>query len=420
MEFVSLGWQNQMGIGGAGFLPSDLANLELWTKFNSGITVTGAGVSQWDDVSGNGNHLKQGADTNMPSEEVDGSILFDGVDNFLKADAFTLVQPETVYILLKQMSWASLDYIYDGNSAASMTLIQHTSTPKIAAYAGLFSSDSGDLALGSHGSVVAVFNGASSVLQIDNNTPITGDFGSNDGGGFTLGCNGNTTVNYSNLLVQEVIVYSAAHDAATRAQVIAYLGGVLTANWQTGFGTGDSFADDVTDWPAKLNETSPYIDKITSVGYPGDQLTGVIGSSFDGNLDVIADGGFAVVQGGVNDIRSELHTPQEILDAVIAMRVQAIAHKKNFALINIAPFGNWVGSQPWSASMQTDLEAYNALALAWTTANNIPYADIYTALGDVTNTDELAAAYDSGDGLHPNATGSQEIADVLITAIDAV
>lgn len=62
MEFVDMGWQNQMGEIPLGFTPSDISGLKLWTRFNSGITETGSGVSQWDDVSGNGNHLLQGTE----------------------------------------------------------------------------------------------------------------------------------------------------------------------------------------------------------------------------------------------------------------------------------------------------------------------------------------------------------------------
>ena len=45
-------------------------------------------------------------------------------------------------------------------------------------------------------------------------------------------------------------------------------------NWQVGFGTGDSFADGAAEWPAKLNETSPYVGNITSTGRSGAKLTG--------------------------------------------------------------------------------------------------------------------------------------------------
>ncbi len=220
MEFVSMGWANQMGVGAGGFSPSDLANLELWTRFNSGITESSSLVSQWDDVSGNANHLKQATGTNQPTVQGDGSILFDGVDNFLKADAFTLVQPETVYILFKQITWTSGDRAWD-SGAASTTLFQTGTTPSLSLFASATLAEI-DLTLDTYGIVSSVVNGASSVLQLNNDSPITGNTGTNDMGGFTLGARENAA-SFAHIQVKEVLIYSEAHDAATRAQVIAYL-----------------------------------------------------------------------------------------------------------------------------------------------------------------------------------------------------
>ena len=213
------------GGGGAGpfsFSPADLSGLELWCQFNSGITVTGAGVSQWDDQSGNDNHLKQGTDTNRPSKESDGSILFDGVDNYLKADAFTLVQPETVYILFKQVSWTSNDSIYDGNLGTTGVLAQLGTVPELIIIAGVLLSNNSDLSLGVYGVVSVIFNSTSSLLQVDNGTPLIGNAGGNDMGGFTLGSTA-TGTSPANIQVKEVLIYSAAHDADTRTQVRDYL-----------------------------------------------------------------------------------------------------------------------------------------------------------------------------------------------------
>ena len=210
------------------FLPSHLEGLKLWTKFNSGITVTGAGVSQWDDVSGNGNHLKQATDTNRPSLEADGSILFDGADNFLKATSFTLVQPETIYLLMDAVSWSDGDRIFDGNTSNTGGMLQSGGTPNILAWAGAAGAVSSELTLGSYHVLCNVFDHDNSLntLQIDKNTPSTDTaFGTNDMSGFSLATIGNGG-SYANIQVKEVLVYSTAHDAATRAKVIAYLSNV--------------------------------------------------------------------------------------------------------------------------------------------------------------------------------------------------
>ncbi len=211
------------------FLPSDLAGLKLWCKYNSGITVTGAGVSQWDDVSGNGNHLKQGTDTNRPSKEADGSILFDGVDNFLKADAFTLVQPETVYLLVKQVTWTLARRFFDGNIVNTGLIYQNPTTPTIKMYAGSDSGENSDLTIDTYSAICAVFNGASSILRVDNNADVSGDVGAGDMGGLTLGANG-ANGQWSNIQVKEVLIYNVAHDAAERLQMTAYLAQIGSLN----------------------------------------------------------------------------------------------------------------------------------------------------------------------------------------------
>lgn len=211
-----------------GFLPSDLANLELWTKYNSGITVTGSGVSQWDDQSGNGNHLKQAFDGSRPSKEVGGSILFDGSNDFLKADTFTLAQPETIYLLVKQVTWTANDTIFDGNVTNSGRLYQTSSSPLLIANAGAPGATSTDLAIDAWAAICVVFDEANSfnIIQVGSSTSsVDTDFGTASMSGFTL-ANDSGGARYSNIQVKEAIVYSEAHDAATRAKIIGYLNAI--------------------------------------------------------------------------------------------------------------------------------------------------------------------------------------------------
>lgn len=202
-----------------------IKNLAAWFKYNTGITVTGAGVSQWDDMSGHGRHLKQGTDTNRPALQSDGSILFDGVDNYLKCDAFTLDQPASVYFLGKQVTWTSTDTFFDGNTARSMRLFQVGSTPQIAIDAGAAAATNGNLAVDTYGVICVVYNGASSILQVNNTTATTGDVSTGNAGGFTLGANGNN-LQFGHIQVKEVLIFNVAHNSQDRSNVIAYLASV--------------------------------------------------------------------------------------------------------------------------------------------------------------------------------------------------
>lgn len=48
------------------FLPSSISGLKLWLDANRGVTTVSGAVSQWDDLSGNGNHATQGTAANRP------------------------------------------------------------------------------------------------------------------------------------------------------------------------------------------------------------------------------------------------------------------------------------------------------------------------------------------------------------------
>ena len=203
------------------FSPLELENLIIWCKHNTGIKVTGSGVSQWNDLSGNNNHLTQSTDTNRPSKELDGSILFDGVDNFLAKTGLTLNQPHTVYMQFKQVTWTNGDVIIGYGGGATRFLGQSSSTPDVRLFNG-----TGNIVipipLDIYASLAVVSNGSSSVLQLNNNTPVTGEAGSNNASAIQLATN-NQVNSFANMQVKELIVFNAAHDLPTREKVIDYL-----------------------------------------------------------------------------------------------------------------------------------------------------------------------------------------------------
>jgi len=225
---MSFGYQ-VLGFGGGAslILPPDYGNVETHFRFNSGITVVGAGVDTWVDEK-NGSDLRQTTDTNRPSKESDGSILFDGVDNFLQTSTITLDQPETIYVLGLQDSWTSNDTIYDGDLNNTGRLYQTGSSPRVLGFAGDSGAVNDDWILDAYAVVTHVLDhdATSQIIVVNKGTESTDtSFGSAAMNGFHLGCNGNES-NFSNIQIKEVILYSVAHDAATRTSVIDYLSDV--------------------------------------------------------------------------------------------------------------------------------------------------------------------------------------------------
>lgn len=213
---------------GGAFGPAQIKALSpaAWYRWGVGITVA-TGVSSWADQSGNGRDLLQATGGSQPTKQADNSILFDGVAQFLKS-SFTLNQPETVYGLLQQVSWTSGNEIWSGGASDNTMDIRQTTggaSPSIAFPVAVDPTAANtNLAVGAYGVLVAVYNGASSLIQVNNTTPTTGDYGAANSGGITLGRQGTTAVRFSNIRVKEVIVFSGAHAPDVRRKIVGYLG----------------------------------------------------------------------------------------------------------------------------------------------------------------------------------------------------
>ncbi len=196
-----------------------------WWRAGSGITESAGNVVGWTDVI-SGQSLVQGTAGNRPLLKPDGSIEFDGVDNFLATGAFTLNQPFTVYLYAQQVSWTANDIIFDGFSYQSAMLAQGGVSPQVFAFAGAIGPVNGDwIEVGNIGRALAVvFNGASSTIDVDNTAgTTTGNASTQNAGGFTLGSGGAGTGNFSNIRVWEVIINNGADDATRRELFLSYL-----------------------------------------------------------------------------------------------------------------------------------------------------------------------------------------------------
>ena len=177
----------------------------------------------WTDSSGNARNLTL---TGSPTIGAT-SVTFSGTGQYGTA-AFTIGTPCSIYMRVKQVSWAAGRYLYAGATAATNHLQQVTGTPQIEANDAVLTHVGGGLSgatVGSFVSVGAVFTGAAggvlnvggSELTLDNAT------GNAVAAGFTLAAGSSAGVSPSNIEVVEVVLYSVAHDVTQRAQMIAYL-----------------------------------------------------------------------------------------------------------------------------------------------------------------------------------------------------
>lgn len=198
-----------------------------WYDATDLATITKDGsnyVSVWAAKGGaaTGKNLLQGSGTNQPLWVSPGTIRFDGTDNFLKALAFTWNQPTFVYILFKQITWTSLDTVFDGNNTSLNRLYQYLATPNLAIRASTVLSGDPDLELNTWGIIRTLTNGVNSKIQLNNNTAVTGDAGTAVAAGFTLGARGAADGAYSNIEVKYIVCVNI-DDAANEIEIYNWL-----------------------------------------------------------------------------------------------------------------------------------------------------------------------------------------------------
>jgi len=150
-------------------------------------------------------------------------LYFDGSNDYLKTAAFSLRQPETVYLCGDQVTWTLNDALHDGSAQDTMELFQVGSPNGLRLYAGSSVAQNVDLPLKTRGIIASLFNGASSQLRINRGSATTGNPGAANGNGVTVGALA-TGSNAANTFVSEVAIYSAAHATATQDRMALYAG----------------------------------------------------------------------------------------------------------------------------------------------------------------------------------------------------
>tara|TARA_R110000822_G_scaffold205419_2_gene341934 strand:+ start:6625 stop:7305 length:681 start_codon:yes stop_codon:yes gene_type:complete len=84
---LGLSLPTQRKLGGA-WSPTDDTDLLAWYQKNTGITLSGADVSNWEDSSGNAYHMAQTDAAKMPEWNVAGEYLeFDGTGEHLSSSS---------------------------------------------------------------------------------------------------------------------------------------------------------------------------------------------------------------------------------------------------------------------------------------------------------------------------------------------
>lgn len=222
-------------------------------------------------------------------------------------------------------------------------------------------------------------------------------------------------------------VFPSGGNIISTAHSVAESNGVLTESF-SGDGNyhgqssvmvlSDSFGNDTTDWPNVLRNNLHNTHAIYSNGISGRTLLQIVSDAL-AQLDLsaytvsgaytylpfpdyVARPGMAIIGAGINDI-SGLATLQDMVDRFHAVSTVCFAAGVTRILwFDLPPFK---GLATWTQAKEDVRQAWNtAIAALVATDSRLELFRISEVLGD-TDPLYLNSTYDSGDGLHPNATG---------------
>jgi len=183
-------------------------------------------VTTWYDQSKNSNHATQSTFTSQPKIVSAGvlltdngkpAIVFDGVDDVLEnaLSGGDIETPLTIAAVYNKDVASSNYHVFDGDTLDRSSLYVANS----AAGTRLYNNGSGITATSAVTAdqvlVYAVSNGASSLINENGNTPVTGTIGTLALDGITIGRAGQA-INYLDSKIQEVIVYDSDQSANRR------------------------------------------------------------------------------------------------------------------------------------------------------------------------------------------------------------
>lgn len=213
--------------------------------------------------------------------------------------------------------------------------------------------------------------------------------------------------------VRQVLFREGRTPPTTLASVASTVTRYSTPRYRGGLLMGDSFAvASATDPTKTVNSTATNM-VMAAVGTGGRTLAQIL-AAFTTDVGLF-DPSFVVIQGGINTINLASSDPTASMQSDIVSIVAACASANILPVLTKLPPDK--AYSLWTSQRQGWMDTHNAWITGYATTNNIRLLDLPTLLSDDGQT--LKASFDSGDGLHPNATGYAAYGAAIVALLEA-
>lgn len=162
--------------------------------------------------------------------------------------------------------------------------------------------------------------------------------------------------------------------------------------------------DETHSWPYRLGQRYASPRWCANRGVDTDRTGDGDGRVAASVIDQGAERCFVML--GTNDIKNGVPL------ATIEANLSSITSKLDSAGVEVV-LCNVPPSNTFDATQNGDKASLNAWMEDHASANGYGFIDIHAAVQDSGNPDNIAPAYDNGDGLHFNSAGQQQIADTI-------
>jgi hypothetical protein len=220
---------------GVAFSPSQLSGLFGWYDASNTASVTlQTGVQSWNDLAGSMGAAIQNTTNDQPaygSVTLNGkpTITFDGTDDFLRSNTFSLPQPYMMLAVYRfeaaYVSPVRAMEMGDSSSRSGELIRSAADNQQLFCGIGVTFGDYPVGGLQTFGVHEAEVNGASSILRYNGtDAGVAQNAGTNGANQLTLGANRFGTA-LSNISFAELVVYNRILSASEAASVRQYLTG---------------------------------------------------------------------------------------------------------------------------------------------------------------------------------------------------